>query len=67
MLDRLDAIAAHLRQHGSAELRDVVDREYALLDPRSLVGADVQVLRDRYEALPLREVFDDGFENVPPP
>jgi hypothetical protein len=67
MVEEIEVIAAHLAQDGDAALRQAVEREYALLDPRTLAGMSMTQLRARYESLPTERVFANSFEAAPPP
>lgn len=67
MVEEIEVIAAHLAQDGDAALRQAVEREYTLLDPRTLAGMSMTQLRARYESLPTERVFANSFEAPPPP
>lgn len=62
MADVMDNVFAHFRSRGSRTLRETIERQYALLDPRARIGSSIGSLRDAWEAMPPDTVFASGFE-----
>lgn len=68
MLERMDQVFEHYRQHGSRELREAIEFHYPRLDPHSFEGKTGGELFDHLVDLPPMQAFKDGFETptMPP-